>query len=298
MSVSVMPRHLSPKVRLASASSSQLSTRTESSPVLVRTTSPVARSQSPSDTRSSSAKPCVQLAPANSWTEPVHSERVKNATLPISRRSMALPPTVATSPLPCPAGRAEYLSCRAPALAVTSTRYGTLAMVSAVAVVDGPQAIKGQPGLVVVDDVRRSQHPRRKPPGRNDGGPAAHFGLQPGANAFHQGAITKKNARLELLYCVFSEDALRRRDVYARQHGGTLAQRVERDLEPREKHPPYVLPLFSHDLEVRGCAQVDNDSWASIELERCHGVGDPVGADLVRVVDQQRHARAYARAEK
>ena len=50
------PLHLSPKLRRASARSTHAETLTESSPVLVRTTSPVAPIQSPRERSPNSSK--------------------------------------------------------------------------------------------------------------------------------------------------------------------------------------------------------------------------------------------------
>ncbi len=105
MSVSVMPCHLSPKPRRASASSSHDSTRTDSSPLFDRMTSPVATIQSPRLSPVRPLKSSVPLAVAMSWMAPLESRSVANASRPMSRSSMMRPATVAATPELPPSAR-------------------------------------------------------------------------------------------------------------------------------------------------------------------------------------------------
>ena len=68
------------------ASSSQLATFTDNSPRLVRTTSPVAPTQSPRLSRVNSSKRSVNVASANSCTDPEASRSSAKASLPCGQR--------------------------------------------------------------------------------------------------------------------------------------------------------------------------------------------------------------------
>gem|GEM_PF-3696947 len=103
VSVSVTPRHLSPKERRASASSTQSCTLTDSSPRRVRTTSPLAPTQSPRFRRTNASSSSVVPVWANSCTAPLESRSSAKATLPWVRRSMTRPDTETVSPDSSPA---------------------------------------------------------------------------------------------------------------------------------------------------------------------------------------------------
>ncbi len=85
--MSLTPRHLSPKLRRASASSCHSATFTESSPRLVRTTSPTAPTQSPRLSLTNRSKSSVQFAPANSCTAPDASRSSAKEIFPRGARA-------------------------------------------------------------------------------------------------------------------------------------------------------------------------------------------------------------------
>jgi hypothetical protein len=122
MSVSVMPCHLSPKPRRASASTCHVSTRTDSSPFFERMTSPVAAIQAPSVRLVKPLKSSVPLAVAISWMAPLESRRVAKARRPMSRSNMMRPATVTVVPVLPPSSSSAWVACRSAARSVTSTR--------------------------------------------------------------------------------------------------------------------------------------------------------------------------------
>ena len=67
-------------------------------------------------------------------------------------------------------------------------------------------------------------------------------------------------------------------------------ERVHRDLDPRREHAAGELARRRDDVEVGRGAEVDDDRRGAVALARRHGVGDPVGPDLARVVVADRHA--------
>ena len=81
------------------------------------------------------------------------------------------------------------------------------------------------------------------------------------------------------------------------QHGGAREQRVERDLDAGEDRAAEVLALRAHRVDGVGGAEVDDDRRAAVEVVRADRVGDAVGADVVRLVVEDRHAGAHAGLE-
>ncbi len=105
-----MPCHLSPKPRVVSASTEKVETLTDSSPRRVRTTSPVAPTQSPMLSRVNASNDSVTADSAKSWTSPVESRRVAKASLPCGRTSMRRPATETVTPDSSPSVRAANRS--------------------------------------------------------------------------------------------------------------------------------------------------------------------------------------------
>ena len=59
---------------------------------------------------------------------------------------------------------------------------------------------------------------------------------------------------------------------------------------PGKMAPPRYSPLRRDRLERGGGAEVDDDRRPAEQVEGGDGVGDAVGADLLRVVVEDRHA--------
>ena len=141
ISTSLTPRHLSPKLRRASASSSHPVTFTESSPRFVRTTSPTAPTQSPRLSLVNSSKRSVTFARANSCTDPELSRSSANASLPCGRESMTRPATPTVTPDSSPGASDDQASTTAAASWVRSKRYGTSALGAPAAAPAGESAV-------------------------------------------------------------------------------------------------------------------------------------------------------------
>ena len=106
----MIPRHLSPKPSSVSASTTNVATLTDSSPRLVRTTSPTAPTQSPMRSSPNRSKDAVSAASANSWTSPVESRSVAKASLPCGRTSITRPATETVVPDSSPGASAPKRS--------------------------------------------------------------------------------------------------------------------------------------------------------------------------------------------
>ena len=124
--MSLIPRHLSPKPRRASASSDHDETWTEISPRLVRITSPWTPIQSPRFSLTNSENSPVSAAVANSCTAPLQSRSSAKATLPWGRLRITLPATRTTTPDEAPGSRWSYSTAMPPAGIVSGERVGDL----------------------------------------------------------------------------------------------------------------------------------------------------------------------------
>ena len=104
VSTSVTPFHLSPKPRRASASSTQCATWTDSSPLRVRTTLPVAPTQSPSDSLEKASKSSVIFCQRRTaGPDPTSRAAWRRPGAPGAASSMTRPATETTSSLSSPA---------------------------------------------------------------------------------------------------------------------------------------------------------------------------------------------------
>src|SRR5690606_3216713 len=73
-------------------------------------------------------------------------------------------------------------------------------------------------------------------------------------------------------------------DLDAAQRGGTSEERIEADVDAGEDRTPEVLATGGDGVEGGGGAEVDDDGRPAVQVERGDGVGDAVGAHLLRVV--------------
>jgi hypothetical protein len=78
--------------------------------------------------------------------------------------------------------------------------------------------------------------------------------------------------------------------ISTRELGRAREEGVGADGEAGGEHPPEVLALGRDDVEVGRGPEVDDDDPALGLVVARDGVGDAVGADLARVLDEDRHA--------
>jgi hypothetical protein len=96
---------------------------------------------------------------------------------------------------------------------------------------------------------------------------------------------------------VLADHRRRRDEVHLEEACRAREERVHRDLHAGSEHAPRVLAGGGDDVEVRRGPEVDDDAGRAVELLGGDGVGDPVRADLARVVVQHRHPGARPRAD-
>ena len=99
-------------------------------------------------------------------------------------------------------------------------------------------------------------------------------------------------ARLDRLDRRLADHVLRRDQLDAAQRGGALEQRVHRDLDAGEDRAAEVLALRAHRVDGVGGAEVDDDGRPAEEVVRADRVRDAIGADVLRLVVEDRHAGA------
>src|SRR6266540_3700463 len=126
--------------------------------------------------------------------------------------------------------------------------------VAVIAVEDDAQAVQGQPGVVALDGLADADHHRGQAAGGDHGRVVAQLGDHPPDQRVDLPGEAEDDARLERLRGVLADHRARRDQLDPAELGGLADQRVGGDLDPRR-------------------------------------VGHPVGADLARVVGQDRQAR-------
>ena len=118
------------------------------------------------------------------------------------------------------------------------------------------------------------------------------------AHAVDQRRVAVDRARLDRLDGAAADHVAGLDQLDPAQRGGPAEQRVEADVDAGEDGAAEVLALGRDRLEGGGGAEVDDDRRAAEEVEGGHGVGDAVGADLLRVVVEDRQPGLHARARR
>ena len=166
----------------------------------------------------------------------------------------------------------------------------------AVPLEDDPQAAQGQPRLVVLDRPGERDDQLGQAAG-GDHRALPELVLEPVDERVDLPAEPVDRARLDRLDRRLADHVLRRHELDAAQRRRAPEERVHRDLDAGEDRAAEVLTLCADRLDrVRG-AEVDDDRRAAVEVVCRDGVGDAVGADLLRVVVEDRHAGADAGLE-
>ena len=139
---------------------------------------------------------------------------------------------------------------------------------------------------------RQRRDERREAAGGDDGAGVAELGEDALDQPVDQADVAVDDARLHRVDGVAPDDLRRLGDLDARELGRAREERVGADLQARREDAAEVLALGRHAVEVRRGAEVDDDDAALGPLEARDRVGDAVGADLARVLDEDGHARA------
>ncbi len=109
-------------------------------------------------------------------------------------------------------------------------------------------------------------------------------------DAVDLGGEPVEGARLDRLDGVLADHAAGLDQLDLAQGGGPAEQGLEADLDAGEDGAAEVLARRRDGVERGGRAEVDDDRRAAVEVVGGDGVGDAVGADLLRVLVEDRHA--------
>ena len=303
--MSVMPWHLSPKLRRASASSAHASTFTDSSPLLVLTTSPVAPTQSPRLMRGRGPR---------SRRCPWPWRRAGLGAAAVAQRGEGELAHVAGAASPGRRRSAVDARCSAPSVEVgvgprqVGGPVGDLEPVrgpsnsrrrrahrSLVLLVDEAQAVQREPGLEVGDGAgqraRSSRTDRRWPR------PWRLRRARPGcARTCRRPATCSRRSRptASTRPCC-RPITLRGSTSSTRRSAAARANRASRLMSmPGKMAPPRYSPLAEMASKVVAVPKSTTIDRPAEEVEGGHGVGDAVGADLLGVVVEDRQAGADA----
>src|SRR5829696_689623 len=170
----------------------------------------------------------------------------------------------------------------------------TSSAMSGVALVDDAQALQREPGLVVLDRLRVRQDQLGETAG-GDHRRRSQLALEAVHDGVDLSAVAVDRAGLDRLDRRLPDDVLRRDQLHAAQRGGALEQRIHRDLDPGEDRAPQVLTLRAHRVDGVGGAEVDDDRGPTEQVVRTDRIGDAIGADVLGLVVEDRHAGADAR---
>src|SRR5882762_2839671 len=295
-STSWRPERLSGHGRRDLASSSKPSTRIDSSPVRVVTTSPQAPTQSPTPRpRKSSKRSPRRAAWPKSWILPPQSPRSANATLPWPRVVWMRPATRWISPVAAPGSSEPYLAVSSPGVEVRSKRSGAPSDGAGIALVEEPEAHEGELGLVADRGVAGGEHLGRQPTGGEHRRLAPEGLGHPLDHPVHHRRGAEKHSGADRLHRRAPDDVLRCDQLHLLDLGGHPEEGVGGDLQPGGDGTPQVLAALADGVEGRGRPEVDDDQRRRDEVEGRDGVDDAVRADLPRVVGLHRQPGPDAR---
>ena len=158
-----------------------------------------------------------------------------------------------------------------------------------VTVEDDTQTVERQEGLDVLD--RRSlRGDQGSQAAGGDDRAAAQLGPEPFDHAVDLRGKSEHGARLQRLDGVPANDAAWRHQFNRLQGRRPAEEGIEADLDARGDGAPEELSVSGDDVEVVARTEVDHDGRTAVEVEGGDGVGDAVGADLLGVVVENRHA--------
>jgi len=151
---------------------------------------------------------------------------------------------------------------------------------SAIAIVDEAQAFEGEAVVDFGDVLRLGGNEVRKAPGGNAFCLGAELGDHALENRVDQTDVAPKQANLEIVDGVGSDDLGGAADFHARQTRGAGEQRLCRDVEAGGDRSAEKFALAGDNVEVGGRAKVDDDGGSSIFVKRADAVGDAIGANF------------------
>src|SRR4051812_9786401 len=184
----------------------------------------------------------------------------------------------------------------AAARAIASSAVAGLASSSAIPLIDQRQPAQRQHVVALLDGLRLGGNQRRQPAGADHTRLKIDLALDARHDRVDETGVAEHQPRLDAGHRVAPDGVLGPRDLHARQLGGRVIERVGRDHQPGRDHAARVLAARRDHIERGRGAEVDDDRALRPALMGRDRVDDAVGADLARVLVQDRHSRLRARA--
>src|SRR5215218_5852519 len=155
-----------------------------------------------------------------------------------------------------------------------------------ISIPDDPQAVEGQPGLVVLDRLAGVQDGPGQAAGGEHGGRAAELGHHAADDPVDLAGEAPDGPGLEALHGVLADHRAGRHQLHPAQLGGPLDQGVHGDLDAGGDGRAQVLAPLGDGVEGGGGAEVDHHHRPAVGGVGRDRVDHPVGPDLARVVGQ------------
>src|SRR5579864_4004526 len=166
-----------------------------------------------------------------------------------------------------------------------------------VALGEDAQAVEGQQRIDVRDRGRLRGDQRGVAARRDDRGPSAQLLAHPADHPIDLTGEAVQDPGLNRRDGVPGDDRRRPNDLNLAQLRGVLDEGVERNPDPGTDRPAQEVAVRGDRREGRGGAEVNDDRGTAVRRVRGDGVGDAVRADLGRVVVEDPHPGADARAD-
>src|SRR5215216_4091111 len=158
--------------------------------------------------------------------------------------------------------------------------------------VEQPQARQCEQRVDVVDLLAEGHDSARQSSGGDRRRVVAELLAQPAEHAVDLGGEAVDHARPDRLDGRLPDQRARRLEVDLRDRRRAAGECLHRDLDARPDDAADVLAGGPDDVVRDRGAEVDDHACAADALVRRDRVDEPVGADLARVVDPDRHAAA------
>ena len=174
------------------------------------------------------------------------------------------------------------------------TRRGALA---ALALVHEAEPLEREIGHVLVERLGVRHDQLGQAAGRDTRALAAELGAHARDDAVDLAGEAVDDAALKRVHGVAPDHGRRARRGRPREPRGAAEERLHRDLDAGREHAADVLARAETASKFVDVPKSTAMHGAADERERGDGVDDAVGPDLARVVHQDRHAAAHARAD-
>src|SRR3954453_10278061 len=189
-----------------------------------------------------------------------------------------------------------------PASGASSSRFGTVSgpsrqLVRSVASMDETQTLEGQQVVHAIDGVREGHDHVREATGGDRRRVGAELRAQAADDPVDLARIAVDDAVADRVARALADEGLGRDELDPRQARRPRGERLERDLDARGDERAEQRAIARDDVVGDRRAEVDDDAGVLHPLVGRDRVDEPVGAELARIVDPDRHPRPPPRAD-